>query len=130
MRLRGCDSHGCGHYLAKRGSRTHTGQDLLTPAGAGVGAPVAGEVTKIGYPYADDLSFRYVQITNNGYDVRLFYVEPSVQVGQVVSQGEPIGTVQDLSKRYAGIPNHVHLEVKKDGCFIDPIALALSMVTA
>ena len=130
MKLRDCDSHGCGNYGASRGSRTHTGQDLLAPAGARVGAPVAGEVTKIGYPYADDLSFRYVQITNSGYGVRLFYVEPSVRVGQMVSQGEPIGTVQDLSKRYDKIPNHVHLEIKKDGSFIDPTALALSMVTA
>jgi hypothetical protein len=45
------------------------GQDVLAATG--------GRVTNVGYPYGDDLSFRYVEITtNDGYVVREFYVQP------------------------------------------------------
>lgn len=108
-RPRGTDKFGSGHFGASRGGRTHTGTDYCVQ----VVAPTNGKVTKIGYPYAEDLSFRYVQITDsNGYDVRVFYVEPIVGVNQIVSQGEPIGSLQTLQKRYPGIQDHIHVEVK------------------
>jgi murein DD-endopeptidase MepM/ murein hydrolase activator NlpD len=130
MEIRKCDAHGCGHYGASRGARKHNGVDLLTPSGAGIQSPIYGTVTKLGYTYGDDLSFRYVQISNGGYDIRLFYVDPGVSVGELVSAGQFIGTAQDLTRRYDKIANHVHLECKDtDGLFIDPTPLALSMVT-
>ena len=109
---RGVDIFGSGDFGAPRGDRVHTGTDFRCV----VVAPVAGEVTKIGYPYSDDLSYRYVQITDSdGYDVRCFYVDPSVQVGDRVVVGTEIGTMQSLQGRYPGIIDHVHVEVRAPG---------------
>lgn len=86
---------------------------------------VSGTVTRIGYPYGDDLSYRYVEIkTEKGYVVRHFYVEPSegLKVGDKAEAGRTeIGTTQDLDRRYEGITNHVHVEVRgPDGQIVDP----------
>jgi len=119
--LRESDKWGQGYFGAPRGSRTHRGIDYQCPAGAAVLAPVAGMVTKLGYPYGDDLSFRYVQITDStGIHHRVFYVEPQIWVGQVVKADAPIGMAQDLERRYPGITPHIHYEIKKDGEFINP----------
>jgi hypothetical protein len=74
------DSAGQGTFGASRGGgkRSHKGTDYEMKAGELVDSPVVGEVTKIGFPYGDDLSYRYVQITDmDGINHRLFYVEPS-----------------------------------------------------
>lgn len=111
--IREPDKYGSGEYGAPRGDHTHRGVDIAAMPGATVLSPVAGEVTKHGYPYGDDLSIHYVQITDaNGYQVRLFYVYPTVEVGDTVGVGLPVGIVQSLQERYPGITNHVHVEVK------------------
>ena len=121
MILRECDGYGCGHFGALRGDRNHNGVDVVFAPGELVTSPVFGEVTKIGYPYADDLSYRYVQITSNKYDFRLFYVDPSVKVGDIVPFGAVVGSAQDSTTRYGSrMTNHVHFEIKKDGSYIDP----------
>ncbi len=105
---RGCDSFGCGHFGASRGDRKHNGTDLCVA----VLSPIKGRVTRLGYPYKDDLSFRYVEITDEaGFKVRLFYVLPKVTEGDFVGVGDVIGKLQSLQKRYEGIQDHVHLEV-------------------
>src|SRR5690606_19387199 len=60
------DHFGSGAYGASRdgGVRHHAGVDYVAEAGQAVKAPISGYVTRIGYAYADDLSFRYVEITN------------------------------------------------------------------
>lgn len=122
MIIRGCDRYGCGYYEASRSYGLHRGVDLVHAPGEQVCSPVFGEVTKLGYPYKDDLSFRYVQVSMHGHDFRLFYVDPCVKVGDIVSFGAVIGTVQDLSKRYgSGMTNHVHFEIMKDGEYINPM---------
>lgn len=115
------DSWGAGHYGASRGSRTHKGIDFNCSPDSLVLSNTDGVVTKLGYPYSDDLSFRYVQITtHNNEDYRFYYVEPSVKKGQTIKEGDIIGSVQDLTKRYEGINNHCHFEVKVDGEHVDP----------
>lgn len=125
--LRGTDCKGSGHYGASRGSRTHNGIDYKVPVGADVVSPVEGAITKIGYPYGDDLSFRYIEITcNDRLKHRLFYVSPFIDIdeGHLVEANQPIGKCQDLTTRYPGITPHVHYEVKdQDGNFIDPDSL-------
>jgi murein DD-endopeptidase MepM/ murein hydrolase activator NlpD len=83
-------------------------------------------VTKLGYPYGDDLQWRYVQITDaSGFNHRTFYVEPLVRVGQRVEEDEPIGEAQDISQRYPaqGMKPHVHYEIKSgDGEYLNPEA--------
>jgi murein DD-endopeptidase MepM/ murein hydrolase activator NlpD len=115
---RGTDSWGAGHFGASRGKRIHVGIDYSAAAGSILLAPVSGHVTKLGYPYGDDLTYRYVQITDeSGSRHRFFYVEPDVRLGYQVDIGEPIGTVQNIVKRYPvprGMKNHIHYEIKDE----------------
>jgi len=115
------DKWGEGHFGASRGDRTHNGVDFCCPAGSAILAPVDGLVTKLGYPYGNDLSFRYVQITTpDGYDHRIFYVNPLVQDGDKVKKDQIIGLAQDLTKRYVGITEHIHYEVRYKGEYLNP----------
>lgn len=126
MNYRKCDGYGCGHFGASRGTRKHMGVDMDCPPGTEVGSPVRGQVTKLGYTYEDDLSFRYVQVVAEGYQFRMFYVEPDVAVGDYVELGETIGRSQALHKRFpmtkAGpMTDHVHFEIlDKGGKHVDP----------
>lgn len=126
--IRGRDSQGAGYYGASRGNRRHNGIDCCSNAGEErillPGDPVRamndGMVTKLGYPYADDLSYRYVQVTDaKGRDHRYFYVLPTVEIGDRVQQGDMLGTLQELT--YEGIEQHYHFEVKYRGSFLDPV---------
>jgi len=115
--LRTQDDYGNGSFGAPRGTHTHQGIDFMPQ----VHAVSAGKVTKIGYPYGDDLSYRYVQITDlKGLDVRYFYINPGVEKGDEINAGQVIGTLQDLGKRYPNITPHFHFEVKLKGKVVDP----------
>ncbi len=116
------DSWGGGKFNDPRGARKHNGIDFEVPAGSLIMAPVSGVVSKLGYPYGDDLSYRYVQITNSkGDKVRIFYVDPRhhLRMGSTAKKGQTIiGKCQDLTKRYPAnedhdhhMHNHVHLEI-------------------
>ncbi len=122
--LRGSDDYGAGHFGAPRGDHTHNGMDFAAAKDSGLMSSVSGEVTKHGYPYADDLSFRYIEITDeNDFRHRFFYVKPSHPVGAIVSVGQVIGQVQDIAGRYSDkhMKNHFHYEIKSiDGGYLDP----------
>ncbi len=121
LKLRDTDVHGSGSFGAPRGSRTHKGDDYACPVGSSILAPINGKVTKIGYPYGDDLSFRYVEITVSELRYRVFYVEPIVEVGDIVTRQDVIGHSQKLGDRYNGITEHVHFEIlRPDGSPINP----------
>lgn len=121
---RGRDRHGSGEFGAPRGGRTHEGVDYAVAPNSLVLPLRSGKVTKLGYPYGDDLSFRYVEVTDaRGYRWRYYYVEPMVQAGLAVEPGDAIGLAQDLRPRYKGIKPHVHLEVH------DPTGRALNPET-
>jgi len=122
---RGIDDWGSGEFKASRGSRTHKGIDYACCPDTAIRASFAGTVTKLGYPYADDLSYRYVQITDSrGYDHRYFYVSPSVEVGREIEAMDVIGNAQDIAKRYTKpdkiMRNHIHYEILYDGVPTDP----------
>jgi murein DD-endopeptidase MepM/ murein hydrolase activator NlpD len=116
--LRKADDYGEGHFGASRGSRTHKGVDYAVEAGATVCSTVFGIVSKLGYPYSDDLSYRYIDIEDQqGFHHRYFYVKPDCKVGDKIRIGDAIGTCQDSAPRYnkngKTITNHVHYEVLK-----------------
>lgn len=121
-KIRGLDNHGSGEFGAPRGDHTHRGVDFALLPDSKIEAVSDGIVTKVGYPYADDLHFRYVQITDDlGLNARYFYVDPSVNVGDHIEQGDVIGTAQSLNSRYPGITPHIHFEVKDDRfVYLDP----------
>jgi len=124
--IRKSDKWGEGHYGASRGKRKHNGVDYACYPGSKVYPKSLGKVTKIGYPYSDDLSFLYVEVTTRGALIeRYFYIEPSVILGDIVSRDDIIGTTQKLGNRYPGITEHYHyerfklIEGKKE--YINPI---------
>ena len=116
------DAFGAGHYGASRGSRIHKGIDFAAWPNSMLLSPVAGKVTKLGYPYADDQHFRYVEITDEAnLRHRFFYVFPSVAFGETIEINDHLGTVQDLRPRYPDITPHIHYEIKdEDNLPIDP----------
>ena len=126
--LRHADAWGSGEYLASRGDRVHRGVDFVAVPGTFIYSDVVGTVTKIGYPYEDNMFYRYVQVLDTeGNQVRYFYLEPAVNVGDEVTPDTILGAAQDLNPRYEGITNHVHLEIKKDGGYRDPMAYLLKL---
>lgn len=123
--VRGQDAQGAGHFGASRGSRKHKGVDYACHPKSKILSVCEGEITKIGYPYnPKDLikgHLRYVQVTDcNGFDVRYFYINPSVKKGDKVGVDGVLGESQDLRPIYKGITPHFHFEVKKDGAVINP----------
>lgn len=125
MRSRRNDQHGSGQYGASRGGRTHRGLDVISVAGENVYSPIEGEIVREAVPYANDPSYRGLVIRGSGpwsdYEVKLFYVE-GFFCGQV-APGDLVGTAQDLTTKYPGITNHIHVEIRKSGAFIDPFEL-------
>ncbi len=114
------DAYGYGAFGASRdgGSRPHEGVDYMAQAGQDVVAPVSGFVTKIGFAYADDANLKFVEITNPaiGYVARVFYVDPTVEVGDTLRLGQPIGRAHGLQARYpGGMTDHVHMELMGPG---------------
>lgn len=124
LEKRGCDDFGCGHYGASRGNRIHEGEDFKYNPGEPVRAFRSGKVNKIGYPYEDDLSYRYPQISDGTAYMRYFYCQPIVNVGDYVEKGQIIGYAQNISKRYdtptKKMTNHVHFETLVNGKAVDP----------
>lgn len=116
------DGYGGGAFGASRdgGAREHAGVDYVAEAGQRVSAPISGFVTKIGRPYADG-DLRYVEIRNPALNVsaRVFYVDPTVEVGDAVRMGGRIGRAATLQHRYPGITDHVHLELREGGRTLD-----------
>jgi murein DD-endopeptidase MepM/ murein hydrolase activator NlpD len=114
------DAYGYGAFGASRdgGSRPHEGVDYMVDAGQDVVAPVSGFVTKIGFAYADDARLKFVEITNPaiGYVARVFYVDPTVEVGDTLRLGQVIGRAHGLEAKYpGGMTDHVHLELIAPG---------------
>jgi murein DD-endopeptidase MepM/ murein hydrolase activator NlpD len=99
------------------GGRRHAGADFDASSGQAVRAPMSGFVTKIGEAYADDGTFKFVEITNPAihFVARVFYIQPTIREGEAVRIGQPIGRARSLQRRYPGITNHVHLELAKIG---------------
>jgi len=117
LEIRKTDPQGAGHFGARRngGRRKHLGIDLAAAAGTPVTSPLDGTVTRLGWPYGDDPSYRYVEVTTGtGLVARHFYVAPGVALGETVTAGKScLGTVQDLTRRYPQITNHLHLEIRQ-----------------
>ena len=122
---RGKDTWGSGEFGASRGNRSHMGVDYAAMPGSILCSPITGHVTKLGYTYGDDLSYRYIQIKDaDGNRHRFYYVEPDVVLGDEVTQGDEIGEVQDIVRRYSvprGMKPHIHYEIiDRDNLYVNP----------
>ncbi len=116
------DKHGSGAWQAPRSYGKHNGIDLACLPESIVHSSTVGMVTKLGYMYDDDLSFRYVEVlTPLAYKIRYCYVEPCVGLGDHISVDQPLGAVQNIGARYVDITPHIHLSVKNpQGEYINP----------
>lgn len=125
--LRGKDPLGDGAFGASRsgGTRKHSGIDFRTAPGEAIFAPISGTVTRVAYPYADDMRYTGVEIKNGSYTVKMFYLSPTIKIGSTVSAGQQIGIAQDISAKHgAAMINHVHFEVyDTTGKLLNPTGL-------
>lgn len=113
------DSGGDGHYGASRSKKgaggnliryAHRGADFSGTPGQPIKAPIGGVIKRKARPYAEGEYLGCVIVGKKGI-CKMFYFIPNPDlVGRVVSQGDVIGVMQDISKKYAGVTPHVHLE--------------------
>lgn len=130
LSIRGTDKYGCGAFGASRdgGTRRHEGVDIVTVDNSVFNSLNDGTISKLGYVYKGNFTFRYVQVTHkDGSAWRYFYVNPNdadgkkiVELGLKVKAGQPIGITQSLQFKYPGITPHVHFEIIGNGGFVDP----------
>ena len=101
--------------------RTHAGIDIRAELGETVLAITGGVVERI---FHDDLLGTTVVISH-GNGLQSLYAnlmeQPTVEVGQWVSMGTPIGAVGGTALAKSGIVHHLHLEVFEDGARVDPM---------
>lgn len=125
-KIRGRDSYGSGAFHARRdgGKRRHEGADFVSAPGAIVFSPLSGEVVDIGYAYQGKEKWRFIEIKDSVRNLksRVFYIDPTVSVGDVVQAGDSIGLAASLAERYPlGMTNHVHVELRNSaGAELDP----------
>lgn len=123
--LRGCDAFGCGNFGATRGGRGHNGIDFVTTEGQGIRAPFDCKVVRYGYPYADDMKYRLVEIQGTGeyasFKAKIMYIKPGQPVGAVLKAGTQLCTSDSIARKYGSkMANHVHFELYQDGKLVDP----------
>jgi murein DD-endopeptidase MepM/ murein hydrolase activator NlpD len=122
MKSRGFDQrYGSGQFGASRnqGRRHHKGLDILAAARAPVFSPIDGEIIREAIPYPP-FSGLLIRGTGEyaGYEIKLFYVD-GLMCGPCKA-GMIIGYAENLSIKYPGIPNHVHMEVRNGGVLVSP----------
>lgn len=117
------DPRGAGWYGASRGTRKHKGFDFVADPGTTVFSPINGFVSKIGQAYVNPARFKYIEISNDIYRIRLMYSKPAFELGlnDRVTAGQELGMVQDIAGHWGGgMLNHLHVEVYKHGLLTDP----------
>lgn len=100
--------------------RSHNGLDLSANAGTAVTASADGKVRKV---YKDDRLGNVVAVTHGTLEFRYCGLgETAVREGDTVAQGQKLGTVGSVPIENQEAP-HLHLEVLKDGQYVDPLSV-------
>lgn len=124
MVKRGSDAFGSGSFGASRdnGGRMHNGADYKARAGDFIMSPIGGTLTRTMQVYSDDSRYRGLEIVSTSGDiaVKMFYVNAVGNIPRTVVAGDHVGFAQNLSPKYAGITNHVHIEVRLNGKLENP----------
>jgi murein DD-endopeptidase MepM/ murein hydrolase activator NlpD len=103
--------------FGSRGSRRHLGVDMRSPKGSPIYASDGGVVTTASYQG----SYGYLVVLNHGSGLETYYAHCNsltVSVGDVVAQGQQIGTV-GISGNATGY--HLHFEVRVNGAYQNPL---------
>jgi murein DD-endopeptidase MepM/ murein hydrolase activator NlpD len=117
----GCSPYSFEPYNSSLGCNYHNGIDLALSSYSPIKAAAAGTVTAAGW--CDCGLGYYVTIDHgNGYKTTYGHMaeQPSVTVGQTVSQGETIGPVGSTG---LSTGPHVHFIVEQNGVDIDPLTV-------
>jgi len=120
-KIRLTDSHGAGHFRARRKERLHGGVDFEGVSYQQCYAPITGIITRMSRPYGNSESYDvgYI-IANNDIELQVFYVKIDEEaVHSSVIQGQKLGTLCSLTIKYPGITTHAHLKVN----YINPTLL-------
>lgn len=102
--------------------RTHSGIDVSAPRGEVVRSVGNGTVSEI----KNDPRFGFTIVIdhNNGY--KSLYAnlatDQTMQVGQTVKQGDPIGSVGATAIFESAEPTHLHFELYKENKLVDPVS--------
>lgn len=100
--------------------RVHSALDIAASAGAQVRAIARGTVKDI---FFDDLMGTTV-VVDHGQGLESRYCNlaetPAVSVGDSIDMGQVIGSVGDSAIAESSRPAHLHLEMLKDGEYVDP----------
>lgn len=120
------DNAGSGDFGAQRTKTVdgelityrHKGTDLLGDPGAGIFALSTGAAERHGVCYDPDAypkrkHLKLLVLTFPLGRIRLLYVEPLVQPGEIVTAGDRIATLQDVAAAHGPpVLNHLHIEIE------------------
>lgn len=111
------------YSLTMNDYRAHTGVDIAAPLGTDVVTASSGTVCKI---WNDQLMGRCVTV-DHGDDIYTTYMNLAedsashLSVGDKVSMGQSIGAVGESALIEISEEPHLHLEMKVNGSFVDPL---------
>ena len=111
------------YSLTMNDYRAHTGVDICAPLGSDVVAASSGTVCKI---WNDPLMGCSVTI-DHGDNIYTTYMnlskelDPFITVGADVAMGQALGTVGESALVEVAEEPHLHLEMKVDGKYVDPL---------
>lgn len=100
---------------------THCGTDIEAPEDAQVLAVAAGTVTAV---YQDDRYGKSIELTHDNGFVTIYSnlsTNEMVEVGDIIEAGKIIGGVGSTGLFESMEPAHLHLEMLKDGAYVDPM---------
>lgn len=111
------------YSLTMNDYRAHTGVDICAPLGSDVVTASSGTVCKI---WNDPLMGCSVTI-DHGDNIYTTYMnlskelDPLIAVGADVAMGQALGTVGESALIEVAEEPHLHLEMKVDGKYVDPL---------
>ena len=101
--------------------QTHNGADIKADLGDSVTACDSGTISAV----ENDPLWGVTVTIDHGNGIVTKYCglnsDTSVQTGQEVSRGEEIGTVGNTADIESSEECHLHLEVMKNGAYVDPM---------
>lgn len=103
--------------------RTHDGVDIAATVGDQVRAPASGVVTEV----IQDVMMGTTVVIDHGGNLTTTCANlaavPTVEVGDVITVGDVIGSVGETAIAESALPGHLHFSVAQDGQSVDPMEL-------
>lgn len=108
-----------------RPTKKHMGVDLVVTPGAAVFSPINGKIVRVAYPYRNEPHWQGLLLEgtkeHKGISFKIFYMVPDTGlIGAEVSKGDRIGIAQEISRKYKGATDHIHVELLVENEHQDP----------